>query len=84
MSGQQYDAINDGLEQAGVEAIPGLISHSCYGQAGKLRVHDLWESEAAFTAMKPTLFAAIEKVLGAGAIEPIIEPLHNFIVPPRE
>ena len=84
LTAQQYDAINDGLEKAGVEQIPGLISHSCYGAEGKLRVHDIWESEQAFNAMKPVLFAQIANVLGALAVEPIIEPVHNFIVPPQQ
>jgi hypothetical protein len=84
MTAQQYDAVNNGLEKAGVDQIPGLLSHSCYGAEGKLRVHDIWESQQAFDAMKPVLFAEIASVLGALAVEPIIEPVHNFFVPAQQ
>jgi ketosteroid isomerase-like protein len=74
MSAAQYDEIIQKLTAAG--ALPSAgFSHVCYGEAGKLRVLDVWPSMEVFQAFAKTLLPIIESA-GVEKTQPEVLPVH--------
>jgi hypothetical protein len=44
MTRAQYDKVGEGLEAANQWPPDGMILHVCFGDEGKLRVSEVWES----------------------------------------
>jgi hypothetical protein len=76
----QYDGLVASLKEAGAYPSPGLLSHACFENDGKLSVCDLWDSEESFRAFGETMMPLLVKT-GATVTEPSIMEAHNFLIP---
>jgi hypothetical protein len=74
----RYDTTTVELEEAGVGAPDGRISHVALETDGEIQVFDVWESQQAFDAFGATL---IPILTGAGIElnEPMVARVHNEI-----
>jgi hypothetical protein len=75
---ERYDTTTAQLEEAGVGAPDGRISHVALETDGEIQVFDVWESQEAFDAFGATLLP----ILGAAGIElsePMVARVHNEI-----
>ena len=52
--------------------------HVCFGQANKLRVFDLWESEGSFETFGQTLMPILDE-LGLNTSQPEVVEVHNVL-----
>ena len=80
MSAAQYDQAMQRLLATGALPSPGFIRHTCFGDAAKLSVLDVWESQATFDAFSKKLLP----ILAATGIDPgtpVIKPVHNMVPP---
>lgn len=78
MNAAQYDDIIHPLEA--VDAFPPrpLVSHTCYGTGGQLRVMDVWESRETFERFGQTLLPIIPEA-GVDPGVPQIFQVHNAV-----
>jgi len=76
---EQYDKIVKELEAVGAHPAPGLLSHACFQDDGKLSVCDLWEDEASFRKFGETLMPIAQKV-GAKFGDPYVTETHAYFV----
>ena len=75
---EKYDKTTAQLEDAGVGAPDGRISHVALETDGEIQVFDIWESQADFDAFGATLIP----ILTAAGIElndPMVARVHNQI-----
>jgi hypothetical protein len=75
---ERYDTTLVQLEQAGVGAPDGRISHVALETDGEIQVFDIWESQEAFDAFGATLLP----ILAAAGVEmnpPMVARVHNQI-----
>jgi hypothetical protein len=75
---EKYDKTTAQLEEAGVGAPDGRISHVALETDGEIQVFDIWESQEAFDAFGATLIP----ILTAAGIElndPMVARVHNQI-----
>jgi hypothetical protein len=74
----RYDTTLIQLEEAGVGAPDGRISHVALETDGEIQVFDIWESQEAFDAFGATLLPILA---GAGIEmnEPMVARIHNEI-----
>lgn len=75
---ERYDTTLAQLEEAGVGAPDGRISHVALETNGEIQVFDIWESQEAFDAFGATLLP----ILAAAGIEPnepMVAQVHNEI-----
>ena len=78
MTKAKYEEVLRRLEAAGAGAPPGRPFHTCFGPTDKLRVVDVWNSQAEFEAFG----AVLMPILGSLGIEldpPDIQPQLNSI-----
>ena len=78
MTVQRYDEAIKRLEAAGAGQPAGRVFHVCFGQANKLRVFDLWESEGAFETFGQTLVPILDE-LGLNTSQPEVVEVHNIL-----
>lgn len=78
MSVAQYDECIKQLEAAGAGAPAGRLYHVCFEAEGKLRVFDVWDSQASFDQFGQTLMPILAG-LGVDPGTPTISPIHNII-----
>ena len=74
----RYDSTTVKLEEAGVGAPDGRLSHIALETDGEIQVFDVWESQEAFDAFGATLIP----ILAAAGIElnePMVARVHNEI-----
>jgi quinol monooxygenase YgiN len=79
----QYDQINEKLNAAG-NPPDGLIIHTAAEVGGRMRVVDVWESQAAFDKfVEERIRPVVAEVMGEGGGSPDIEitELHNVVAP---
>jgi hypothetical protein len=69
----RLDAVGSGPGKA-----DGLIHHTCFGEDGKLRVLDLWESLEKFQAFGPVLLPILSEI-GIDPGEPEISEVHRSV-----
>jgi hypothetical protein len=74
----RYDATTVQLEEAGVGAPDGRISHVALETNGEIQVFDIWESQEAFDAFGATL-VPILTAAGIEINEPMVARVHNEI-----
>lgn len=78
MSKAQYDECLKQLEAAGAGAPAGRLHHVCFEVGGKLRVFDIWDSQASFEQFGQTLMPILQG-LGVDPGTPEACPVHNII-----
>ncbi len=78
MTKQQYDTCIKKLEAAGAGKPPGRLYHASFGEADKIAVFDVWESQELFDRFGQTLMPIL-KELGVEIPPPHIMPIHNVI-----
>ena len=74
----RYDATAVQLEEAGVGAPDGRISHVALETNGEIQVFDIWESQEAFDAFGATLIPILTAA-GIELNEPMVARVHNTI-----
>jgi hypothetical protein len=74
----RYDTTTVQLEQAGVGAPDGRISHVALETNGEIQVFDVWESQEAFDAFGATLIPILTAA-GIELNEPMVARVHNEI-----
>lgn len=75
---ERYDTTLVQLEEAGVGAPDGRISHVALETDGEIRVFDVWESQEAFDAFGVTLLPILAAA-GVEMNEPMVARVHNEI-----
>jgi hypothetical protein len=76
---ERYDTTLSQLEEAGVGAPEGRISHVALETDGEIQVFDIWESQEAFEAFGETLIPILTAA-GVEPNEPMVARVHNQIV----
>ncbi len=81
MTKAKYDEVMARLEQvgAGPHQVDGLLHHTCFGEDGKLRVLDVWESLEKFQAFGGTLLPILAEI-GLDPGDPDVSEVHNDAV----
>jgi len=81
MSKAKYDEAIARLEQVGAAPTQadGIVHHTCFGEDGKLRVLDVWESLEKFQAFGAILGPILAEV-GIDPGEPEVAEVHNDAV----
>jgi hypothetical protein len=74
----RYDTTLARLEEAGVGAPDGRISHVALETDGEIQVFDIWESREAFEAFGATLIPILTAA-GIELNEPMVARVHNQI-----
>lgn len=74
----RYDATLAQLEEAGVGAPDGRLSHVALETGGEIQVFDIWESQEAFDAFGATLIPILTAA-GVEINEPMVARVHNEI-----
>ncbi len=74
----RYDTTTVQLEEAGVGAPDGRISHVALETNGEIQVFDVWESQEAFDAFGATLIPILTAA-GIELNEPMVARVHNEI-----
>jgi len=74
----RYDTTLAQLEEAGVGAPDGRLSHVALETDGEIQVFDIWESQEAFEAFGATLIPILTG-LGVDPGQPMSAPVHNVI-----
>ncbi len=74
----RYDTTTVQLEEAGVGAPDGRISHVALETNGEIQVFDVWESQEAFDAFGATLIPILTAA-GIELNEPMVSRVHNEI-----
>jgi hypothetical protein len=74
----RYDKTTVQLEEAGVGAPDGRISHVALETDGEIQVFDVWESQADFDAFGATLIPILTAA-GIELNEPMVARIHNQI-----
>jgi hypothetical protein len=74
----RYDTTTVQLEEAGVGAPDGRISHVALETNGEIQVFDVWESQEAFDAFGATLIPILTAA-GIELSEPMVARVHNEI-----
>ena len=75
---ERYDTTTVQLEEAGVGAPDGRISHVALETNGEIQVFDIWESQEAFDAFGATLIPILTAA-GIELNEPMVARVHNTI-----
>jgi hypothetical protein len=75
---ERYDTTLVQLEEAGVGAPDGRISHIALETDGEIQVFDVWESQEAFDAFGVTLLPILAAA-GIEVNEPMVDRVHNEI-----
>jgi hypothetical protein len=75
---ERYDTTLVQLEEAGVGAPDGRISHLALSTDGEIQVFDVWESQEAFDAFGVTLLPILVAA-GVEINEPRVALVHNTI-----
>ena len=83
MTVAQYDEIVQRLKKAGAGHPKGRRYHACFGDADKLQVFDVWDSQATFDKFGQTLMPILEG-MGVNTAQPMVMPVHSVIVPPKK
>jgi hypothetical protein len=74
----RYDTTLAQLEEAGVGAPAGRLSHVALETDGEIQVFDIWESQEAFEAFGTTLIPILTAA-GVEINEPMVARVHNQI-----
>jgi hypothetical protein len=77
---EKYDTTLAQLEDAGVGAPAGRLSHIALETDGEIQVFDVWESQEAFEAFGATLIPILTAA-GIEINEPMVARVHNEIRP---
>lgn len=83
MTATQYDEAVQRLKKAGVGHPKGRRYHACFGEADKIQVFDVWDSQATFDKFGQTLMPILAE-LGVTPAQPAVMPIHSIIVPPKK
>jgi hypothetical protein len=75
---ERYDTTLVQLEDAGVGAPAGRVSHVALETDGEIQVFDVWESQEAFDAFGATLIPILTAA-GIELNEPMVARVHNEI-----
>jgi hypothetical protein len=75
---ERYDTTLAQLEEAGVGAPAGRVSHVALETGGEIQVFDVWESKDAFEAFGATLIPILTAA-GIELNEPMVARVHNEI-----
>jgi hypothetical protein len=75
---ERYDVTLGQLEDAGVGAPEGRISHVALESDGEIQVFDIWESRESFEAFGATLIPILNAA-GIELNEPVVAKVHNEI-----
>ena len=78
MSSAKYDEVIRQLASAGASAPEGRLYHAAYGDAGSLRVVDVWESMELFERFGAVLMPILAQA-GVDPGTPEVSEVHNTI-----
>ncbi len=78
MTLDQYNEAMHQLEAAGAQSPRGRIIHVCYGDAPKLQILTVWDSQDDFRTMAPTLLPILRNVGIEVSGPPSIYPVHDI------
>lgn len=80
MPAEKYDECIRLLKKAGAGNPAGRSYHASFGPKDKLKVFDVWTSQAAFDKFAKTLMPILSQ-LGIDPGQPVIMPIHKVILP---
>ncbi len=72
-----YQLLSEYLQAHGLEAPPGALHLSLFGDEGQLAGFEIWESESAFREFEAVLGPMIAEAGIQGAV-PMIVPIHRL------
>jgi hypothetical protein len=78
LTAEQYDDVVRRLWEAGVFPADGLDYEICFGEPGKLRVSQVWDSQEQMEAFGQRLMPILAEV-GIDPGQPEITGVHNII-----
>lgn len=79
---QQYDALSARLQAAGPEMFAGCLCHVAVVEDGRVKVADLWESQAALEAFQQRMMPiAAELGFPRSDTAPSVTEVHAYWVP---
>ena len=79
----QYAETVQRLKKAGAGHPKGRRYHACFGEADKVQVFDVWDSQATFDKFAQTLMPILAE-MGLSVTAPVVMPIHSVIVPPKK
>lgn len=82
MDAARYGETVKRLQAAGAGEPDGRLYHVCFGSGDTLQVFDIWDSQENFERFGEALMPILQD-LGLGDTQPMIEPVHNIIIPAR-
>jgi hypothetical protein len=74
---EQYDKVNEILQQNGGEPAPELQLHVMFGEEPQLRVSEIWESEGAWREFYDGMLKEALSTVGVEHPEPDRLPVHE-------
>jgi hypothetical protein len=80
MSADKYNECIKRLKQAGADHPAGRSYHAAFGTSDKLRVFDVWTSQAAFDKFGRTLMPILQQI-GVEPGQPSVMQIHKVITP---
>jgi hypothetical protein len=83
MTVDQYAETVQRLKKAGAGHPKGRRYHACFGEADKVQVFDVWDSQATFDKFGQTLMPILAE-MGLTTAQPVVMPIHSIIVPPKK
>src|SRR6187549_1125913 len=83
VSAAKYDECIKLLKKAGAGNPAGRSYHAAFGPNDKLRVFEVWTSQAAFDKFGKTLMPILQQ-LGIDPGQPSVMPVHKVLVPPAK
>lgn len=78
MTSQKYDEVIRRLEHAGAGSPPGRVFHTCFGPDDKLKVVNVWASQAEFEQFASVLVPILTE-LEIDTPPPDVQPQHHSI-----
>ncbi len=78
LTAAQYDESVRRLEETGDFPPDGMEYHACFGEEGKLRVSEIWDSQEQLDAFAERLMPILQDI-GIDAGQPETMPVHNTV-----
>jgi hypothetical protein len=78
LTAAQYDESVRRLEETGDFPPDGMEYHACFGEEGKLRVSEIWDSQEQLDAFAERLMPILQDI-GIDAGQPETMPVHKTV-----
>ena len=78
LTAAEYDESVRRLQESGDFPPDGMEYHACFGEEGKLRVSEIWDSQEQLDAFAERLMPILAEI-GIDAGQPETFPVHNTV-----